>query len=820
MLGYEGQPNKKGKKMNKISIYAHDSNTIIPNHINEKHWDEWANSGVKYSIISLNVCSVDDPLKVDKLLNRNNKARWKHSTDLVPCWAVSGVDPQTGETTLLGCQVKPDTPILNQRGKIQKYLCANEYSPAPLFLDTGIHNFWKSVIDEKSEPIILTEGAKKAGAGLSIGYTTISIPGVSTCRKNGRLHDSLDLFAGFGRTFYLCFDNDSINKKPVQDALLSMARELSATGSKVMVIVLPPGEMKGMDDFISHHGEEEFKKLFDSALTIEEWRKKLEKQWQDQPQEEEPKSKLKRFFEIVRDGWGEGLRLNKLKNVIELGSDLLDINKIRLQVALEFCQDVPIGDSQAIVELLAEQNAYNPILEYLDQVAMEYPNIDTSILDNLATRYFGSDNELHNIYMKKTLVAAVARARKPGCKHDCATILVGKQGTLKSTFWKHLFGEDWFTDELGEASEKDELMKLHRFWGLEWSEFETVYRRKDVSALKKFMSSTIDAFRTPYSRTVKEYRRSCVLVGTTNETEILADPTGSRRFWVIPVTSEISLKLLCEERNKLWAAANALYQMGETWWLSAEQAERQEMLNQEFRVKDPWETAVKLYLQPRDCVTTEELLAHVGVEQSRQDVAAAKRISAILRSCHWRPGRKRINGEPMRVWIPENSPSQKNVENQVERPLEHSQQALQPTKNLGDPLDPLELPKLFSNLDSINFEVGAVYWSESVQKRVKIVKLFKTIPEADVCVSGEIEIVRVKLSDLTLVSSSPSPSPQANALAVGDRVTPLEGKHKKDVFTITAIDNAGIWVKKMSRGFAPPVGPFQQHQLKKHIGGE
>ncbi len=222
--------------ISQIPASSLNSSTNAPSHIDNHHWKEWVNSGVRYSIISRNVQSIRDALEVDKLLNRNNKSRWKHSDNLVPCWAVSGIDPLTDEPTLLGVQLKPDTPPLNKEGKPQKYLGASKYTPTPLFLDTGIKNFWKSILDDKAEPVILTEGAKKAGAGLSIGHTTISIPGVSTCRKKGRLHSSLELFTGFGRVFYFAFDNDVMSKKQVQTALLAMARELSATGSKVMII--------------------------------------------------------------------------------------------------------------------------------------------------------------------------------------------------------------------------------------------------------------------------------------------------------------------------------------------------------------------------------------------------------------------------------------------------------------------------------------------------------------------------------------------------------------------------------------------------------
>ncbi|QLE41688.1 DUF3854 domain-containing protein [Nostoc sp. C052] len=839
-------PSNNNKNINNTSNY----NTGIPEHIDKKHWDEWMISGVSKKIIANNVRTIKDALEVDKLLNRNNKSRWKHSNNLIPAWAVSGVDPQTGEPTLLGVQVKPDTPILNKQGKLQKYLSASDYQLAPLFLDTGIEGFWQEIINDKSKPIIITEGAKKAAAGLSIDYITISVPGVSTCRKDGRLHDLLKLFTGFGRTCYLCFDNDIVVKKPVQNAMTGLAKELSATGSKVMIINLPPGDNKGMDDFISHNGKEEFGKLIENAQTIEEWRKELDEQWlKNQLEEgEETKCKLKRQFEIIRDGWGEGLRLNQMKNQIELAGQALDLDQIRLHMVLEFGEAVPIGDAQAIVQMLASQNAYHPVADYLENVAQAYPDVDLSILDNLATRYFGSENELHNIYMKKVLISAVARINQPGCRVESVPILVNpRQGIGKSTFWRNLFGEDWFSDDMGDANEKDERMKLHNFWCLEWSEFENVYKKKDVSALKKFITTKTDSYRTPYSRTVKEYPRRSILVGTTNEQEILADPTGSRRFWVIPVKGIIPVEQLLKERDLLWAAAYALYKTGETWKLTSEQEQLGEELNKQFQVIDPWTEKIQEYIQHRDVITLNEIFRCLDIETARQDIGTTKRISAIFSRLGWETERKRENGSWIRQWVKKtekfgfpsgssgSSGSNLGINESVAKENQHqidvstetsvkpsyvvgkepekntqfhldqvdqSQQAFQPI----DPDDPEEKPNFPENIVKQEFYVGQFAWALSLDKEIRITKIYPSAKKADVIIAGDpINKPRLLYSDLC---------PSKPKFLRGDEVEVLHGQHKAQTLMVDFAEKEQYWLRKSAKGFQTPIGPFDPEQLK------
>ena len=161
-----------------------------PDYIDIHHWEEWKRSGVDDEIIKLNVQSVHDSYEVDKILNRNNKKRWKHSEELVPAWRVAGINPLTDEFTLEGVQVKPDISPMKD-GKPQKYLSPSEYGLSPLFLNTGIPEYWKRIIEDKTIPVIIIEGPKKAGCLLSNGYVVISIPGVALVEK------MVDYISGF-----------------------------------------------------------------------------------------------------------------------------------------------------------------------------------------------------------------------------------------------------------------------------------------------------------------------------------------------------------------------------------------------------------------------------------------------------------------------------------------------------------------------------------------------------------------------------------------------------------------------------------------------
>jgi predicted P-loop ATPase len=297
--------------------------------------------------------------------------------------------------------------------------------------------------------------------------------------------------------------------------------------------------------------------------------------------------------------------------------------------------------------LCAQKNTYSPVRDYLNSVVgMEPIN-----LESFAERYFGTDNPFYGILLKRTLIAAVARAFKPGCKVDTMCILQGDQGAFKSTFWQTLAGETWFTDNLSEANEKDEKLKLRRYWILEFSEFETAYKRKEVEQLKAFLSSRVDSLRRPYGRAIEDFPRTSIFVGSTNRQEFLHDPTGERGYWVIPVSKTIPIKLIEKERDWVWAATVAAYKSGEQWWLTPEEDELLAEANKGWQSSDTWEASILSYLENKSTTTVVELLTKViGLDLAQQKKAEQMRVSDILRSNGWMKAAKRIEGKFQKCW--------------------------------------------------------------------------------------------------------------------------------------------------------------------------
>ncbi len=619
---------------------------LSPDSPHLRHRAEWEASKIDPEICDRNFWTIEDPREVDKLLNRNTKTRWKHSDLLVPGWAVAGVDPLTGERIFSGVQFKPDKPLQDpDTGKFRKYISPSKQVLSPLFLEMADYDYWPKLKADTSQAIAICEGAKKAGALLTVGIPAISIPGVSTGAKLGRLRPELEAFCAYGRKFMLFFDRDVVDKREVRLALHNLGRLLAAKGC-VIEVVEWDNRYKGIDDFIASGGD--VHQRIRVSKTLEEWKEDAEASADAADGET---CTLARRYEMVAKRLKGRLRYNALKGKVELDGESVDLSTLRIQLAITYNIQLPSEDCNQICLYLAQQQSFSPVAEYLHECGQTYP-ADDELLNSLASNYLGTDEALHRTFLRKTLLSAVARALTPGCKVDTVCILQGLQGCGKSTFWKVLASEPWFDDTVSNAGDKDERLKLHQSWFVEWAELEAIFKRKDISAVKAFITTQTDQVRPPYGRDILEMQRPSIIVGSTNETEFLADPTGNRRYWVIPVqTDSIPLEQLAQNRDRIWAAAYHAFKSGEDWTLPPEMRMVASADASNYSFSDPWEEVVCTYADEKKRITVTEVLTNaLRLEIHQMDKRSEMRVTNILKQLGWGSSRGVVQGRRVRVW--------------------------------------------------------------------------------------------------------------------------------------------------------------------------
>ena len=247
------------------------------------------------------------------------------------------------------------------------------------------------------------------------------------------------------------------------------------------------------------------------------------------------------------------------------------------------------------VNVVAQQHSFHPVRDYLDGCTWdEVPRVETLLIDYLGA----DDNEYTRAVTRKTLVAAVARIYRPGCKFDYMLTLRGRQGLGKSAIIAKL-GGPWFSDTFTTMQGKDAYEQVQGVWLMEVGELAGM-RKAEAETIKLYISKQTDRFRPAYGRRLQEFPRQCVFIGTTNEQQFLRDTTGNRRFWVVdtPNDPELSLwdDLTDEVIRQIWAEAVALYKKGEKLYLPRQLEKLAREVQESYEEENPRAGLIAEYL--------------------------------------------------------------------------------------------------------------------------------------------------------------------------------------------------------------------------------
>lgn len=221
----------------------------------------------------------------------------------------------------------------------------------------------------------------------------------------------------------------------------------------------------------------------------------------------------------------------------------------------------------------AEDRHFHPVREYLDALP-EWDGIPRA--DTLLCRcLLAEDTSYVRAVTRKFLCAAVARIYVPGTKFDCVPVLDGAQGIGKSSVFRELAGQEYYSETLSltDMDDKAGAEKLQGVWIAEIGELAGM-KKMDIEKVKAFLSASDDKYRPSYGRTVESHPRQSVIIATVNgERGYLRDVTGNRRFWIVKCKQEECTKrfsFTTEERDQIWAEAKRYWQYGERLYLDGE----------------------------------------------------------------------------------------------------------------------------------------------------------------------------------------------------------------------------------------------------------
>ena len=302
---------------------------------------------------------------------------------------------------------------------------------------------------------------------------------------------------------------------------------------------------------------------------------------------ENPKEKLKELGIVDTDGIIDKVTDNstKQKTEIDLVIDLIKFEKIKFNVITRNFEwngdkmddrlmakfytlvwkkiDEGLSKDKIFTLLQNRDNSesFNPILDFFEKNKNLQTNNEFEKLKNAIKISNHSISEKTgekiiiedylDVYLKKWLLGLIGSCH--GTYSLMVLVLVGEQGIRKTEFFRNLLPEDlkkFYSESNLDDGKDSEILMTQKLLIVD-DEFGGK-TKKDATKLKRLSSQQTFSIRSPYGRFSEDLERLAVLGGTSNEMEVINDPTGNRRIIPLNITS-IDFELYKSiDKNKLF----------------------------------------------------------------------------------------------------------------------------------------------------------------------------------------------------------------------------------------------------------------------------
>jgi predicted P-loop ATPase len=209
---------------------------------------------------------------------------------------------------------------------------------------------------------------------------------------------------------------------------------------------------------------------------------------------------------------------------------------------------------------------FNPLLDFIEaNKHMESSGNIEALFASIECK----DKDFLQHFGRKWLVSLMASIH--GEHSPLMLVLVGEiQGTGKTEFFRRLLPkeirEHYYAESKLDAGKDDEILMTQKI--LIMDDEMGGKSKKESKRLKELTSKQVFSLRAPYGKHNIDLKRLAVLCGTTNDNEILNDPTGNRRIIPVEVTSINHSSYNKVDKTALFMEVFRLWSSGFEWKLS------------------------------------------------------------------------------------------------------------------------------------------------------------------------------------------------------------------------------------------------------------
>ncbi len=328
---------------------------------------------------------------------------------------------------------------------------------------------------------------------------------------------------------------------------------------------------------------------------------------------------------------------------------------------------IPSELMREMVRFVAHENSFDSAKGWLESLRWD----GVARVEKFLSAYLGvADSPYARAVSRYLWTALAGRALEPGVKADMVPVLVGPQGTGKSSIVRCIAPTADTFLELDLSQSEDEQARLMRGkLVIEFGELRGL-RRREQDALKAFIARQVDVWRPKFQEMDRAYPRRSVFVGTTNTQEFLEDETGHRRWLPVDVPHRdqaavtAAIRALEHDRDQLWAEGAALFTACGVERAMAETLAREE--TPKYEAIDPWTSAIGQWLEDR-CIgeegadgppnrdrpftSADVIVGALGMPLSGVHDANRKRVTRALKGLGFEAERRMVNGARTVVFV-------------------------------------------------------------------------------------------------------------------------------------------------------------------------
>lgn len=292
---------------------------------------------------------------------------------------------------------------------------------------------------------------------------------------------------------------------------------------------------------------------------------------------------------------------------------------------------------------------YNPIKEYIE--ANYYRNTTGNIdalCDSIVT-----DTEHYRLFIRKWLLCIAAAIDGKPVRYVLA--LVGGQNTGKTEWFRRLLPNSlkkYYAESKLDAGKDDDLLMCQKL--IVMDDEMGGKSKQDEKRFKELTSKQTFSIRAPYARTNEDYKRLAVLCGTSNDKDVINDPTGNTRIFPINILKLNHSKYNAIDKDELFMEVQKLYESGENYELSPDELAELTALSEKHTSETIEQGAIdKFFRTTKELAIASTVMSATDIKcyieaHSTIKINNSKKFSQHLIKTFGEPKLHRVQGRVMR----------------------------------------------------------------------------------------------------------------------------------------------------------------------------